>query len=259
VKVLFIGDIVGRPGRSIVEDCVPELRRELRADYVIANAENAAAGFGATPAICEELLQIPIDLLTMGNHVYAKREIEDYLGRTDRVIRPANLPESAPGSGFAVVSSMRAGVADLAVVNLQGVVFMQSLSCPFEVGRRVVAELREQTPCVIIDFHAEATAEKVALANYLDGRCSALLGTHTHVATADERVLPGGTAYITDVGMTGPTNSIIGMSKELVERRFVRKMPSKFAVAEEPPELCGALIDIDDATGRARAISRVHA
>jgi 2',3'-cyclic-nucleotide 2'-phosphodiesterase len=259
LKVLFIGDIVGRPGRDIVDQCVPSLRREHRVDYVIANAENAAAGFGATPAICEELLATPIDVLTMGNHVYAKREIEDYIGRTDRVIRPANYPDGAPGSGFAVASAMGRGVPELAVVNLQGVVFMQSLPCPFEVGRRVLGELRPRTPCIIIDFHAEATAEKVALANYLDGRCSALLGTHTHVTTADERVLPGGTAYITDVGMTGPTNSIIGMSPGLVERRFVRKMPSKFEVADEPPALAGVVIDIDDATGRARSIVRVQA
>jgi len=256
MKVLFVGDIVGRPGRQAVADRVPTLRRELVLDYVIANAENAAAGMGATGEICEALLKASVDVLTMGNHVYQKKEIEDYLPTTDRVIRPANFPAGAPGRGYTFARAE--GRAPLAVLNLQGVVFMPALNCPFETADTCLSHLRQQTPCVVVDFHAEATAEKAALGLFLDGRCSAVLGTHTHVQTADERILPGGTAYISDVGMTGPLDSVIGMRPDLIARRFVLKMPQRFEVADGPASLCGVVLDIDEGSGRATAIQRLQ-
>lgn len=256
IKILFAGDIVGRPGREACAHYIPRLRQAEALDFVIANGENAAGGFGGTPEILETLLGFEIDVITMGNHVFAKKEIETYLPGTDRVLRPANFPEAVPGQGACV--QVAANGQMVGVINVQGTVFMESLASPFETARRLVTELRAQTPVVIVDIHAEATAEKQALGFYLDGLCTAVIGTHTHVQTTDERILPGGTAYITDVGMVGPENSVIGMEKDTVLERFLLKMPRKFRVAKASPAFSAALIECDDATGRALAIRRMH-
>lgn len=250
-----MGDIVGGPGREIVLTRVPGLREELTADYVVANAENAAAGMGITPNVCEALLGAA-DILTLGNHTYRHKEIEGYLGSSERVVRPANYHPAAPGRGWALAS--REGQIPLAVLSLQGTVFMESIASPFTTFDSVIDELRSHTPAVLVDFHAEATAEKAALAHHAGGRCSAVLGTHTHVQTADERILAGGTAFISDVGMTGPADSIIGMDAGLVHRRFVLGLPTRFAVAAGPATLWGVLVDIDDASGSANSIERIH-
>ncbi|HQK95352.1 MAG TPA: TIGR00282 family metallophosphoesterase [Armatimonadota bacterium] len=255
MRVLFVGDIVGGPGREVVLARVPGLRQELSADYVVANAENAAAGMGITPNVCEALLGAA-DILTLGNHTFRHKEIEVYLSSSERVVRPANYHPAAPGRGWALTS--REGQVPLAVLSLQGTVFMESMASPFTTFDSLIDELRSRTPAVIVDFHAEATAEKAALAYHADGRCSAVLGTHTHVQTADERILAGGTAFISDVGMTGPVDSIIGMDAGLVHRRFVLGLPTRFSVAAGAATLWGVLVDIDGATGSATAIQRIR-
>jgi len=254
LKVLFIGDIVGRPGRNAVVRCLPRLVSEHAPALVIANCENAAGGFGVTPDIATELLDYGIDVLTSGNHVWDKKEIYDYISGSSRLIRPANYPEGAPGSGAIVAD---AGAARVAVVNLSGRVFMGDLDCPFRAARSIVEGLRRETPVVIVDFHAETTSEKMALGWYLDGTVSAVIGTHTHVQTSDERVLPGGAAYITDAGMTGPMDSVIGMRRETVIERFLTGMPTRFEVASKGVELQGVLLTIDPAGGKALSIERI--
>lgn len=255
MRVLFIGDIVGRPGREAVGRLLRGLRQEFAPDLVIANAENAAGGFGITARIAEELFQLGIDLLTSGNHVWDKKEAEGVLARERRLLRPANYPEGVPGGGVALWgdSGPRVGV-----VNLQGRVFMPAIDCPFQVGLRTVETLRETTSLILVDFHAEATSEKAALAWYLDGKVSAVLGTHTHVQTADEQILPGGTAYLTDVGMTGARDSVIGMEKAAAVRRFLTALPTRFQAAHGPPQLNAALLDLDGDTGRAKSIQRIQ-
>lgn len=226
------------------------------ADLVIANGENSAGGFGITPDIADELLFLGIDVLTSGNHVWDKKEIEPYLAKQERLIRPANYPEGNPGVGSVVVSTRAAG--EVAVLNLEGRVFMSNLEDPFRVAEREIEKLKKQTPVVIIDFHAEATSEKIAFAWHLDGKASAVIGTHTHVQTADERVLPGGTAFITDVGMTGPMNSVIGVKKELAIARFLYQTPHRFEIPKGPVHLNAVLLDIDEKTGKARSIERIQ-
>jgi metallophosphoesterase (TIGR00282 family) len=255
LKVLFIGDIIGEPGRKLVKQALPDLMRSTVPDLVIANGENAAGGFGITPAIAEELFALGIHVLTSGNHVWDKKEIEPYLGKQDRLIRPANYPDGTPGSGSVVVSTD--GSAKAAVLNLEGRVFMSNLEDPFHVAEREVERLRKEARVVIIDFHAEATSEKAALAWHLDGKVSAVLGTHTHVQTADERVLPGGTAFMTDVGMTGPSDSVIGVRKEDAISRFLTQRPHKFEIPKGPVQLDAAVIDIDGKSGKARSIERI--
>jgi hypothetical protein len=225
-------------------------------DLVIANGENAAGGFGITSEIADELLFLGIDVLTSGNHVWDKKEIEPYLGKQDRLIRPANYPEGNAGFGSVVVSTRSAGEA--AVLNLEGRVFMSNLEDPFRVAEREIEKLKKQTPVIIIDFHAEATSEKIALAWHLDGKASAVIGTHTHVQTADERVLPGGTAFITDAGMTGPTDSVIGVRKEQAIARFLYQTPHRFEIPKGPVHLDAVVVDIDSATGKAKGIERIH-
>lgn len=255
MKVLFIGDIVGEPGRKMVKAQLKALRETHRPDLVIANGENAAGGFGITPDIAGELLGLGIDVLTSGNHVWDKKEIEPYLAKAGRLIRPANYPEGNAGAGSVVVPTGNSGKA--AVLNLEGRVFMSNIEDPFRTAEREIAKLKLETPVVIVDFHAEATSEKVALAWHLDGAASAVLGTHTHVQTADERVLPKGTAFITDVGMTGPSESVIGVKKEQAIARFLYQTPHKFEIPKGPVHLDAVAIDIDEKTGAARSIERI--
>jgi metallophosphoesterase (TIGR00282 family) len=264
LKILFIGDIFGRPGRTIVKDRLPELRKKYAVDLVIANCENAAAGFGITPSLAEELFDLGIDVMTTGNHVWDKREIIDYFQMADgnphsparRLLRPANLPQNLPGWG--VYEGQKNGVA-YAVVNLQGRVFMGSSDDPFRYADGLLERLDTgaKPKIVFVDFHAEATSEKVAFGWYLDGRATAVVGTHTHIPTADEIVLPKGTAYITDVGMTGPYDSVIGVKKELVIEKFLSGMPSRFEAATHDVRLCGVVVGCDDKSGRATAIERL--
>lgn len=255
MKILFIGDIVGEPGRKIVKENIRQLFETYRPDIIIANAENAAGGFGVTPDIAEGLFSLGIHVLTSGNHVWDKKEIMPYLSKQDRLIRPANYPEGNAGYGSVVVSTP-AGKA--AVLNLEGRVFMSNLDDPFRTADREIERLKRETAVVIIDFHAEATSEKTAFAWYVDGRASAVIGTHTHVQTADERVLPGGTAFITDAGMTGPLDSVIGVKKEEAIARFLYQSPHKFTVPKGPVHLNAVVIDVDAATGRAASIERVR-
>ncbi|MFQ5777226.1 MAG: TIGR00282 family metallophosphoesterase [Terriglobia bacterium] len=257
MKVLFIGDIVGSPGRRIVKESVRGLAAEHGAELVVANAENAAAGIGITPPLVEELLEAGIDVLTGGNHTFDRKEILPYFqqGAADgRLMHPANYP-AGPGRGL-YLGKTHAGTR-YAVLNIQGRVFMPSIDCPFKTVDRLLEEIPTEIKVKIVDLHGEASSEKQALGRYLDGRVSAVVGTHTHVPTADEAILPGGTAYITDVGMTGPYDSIIGNEVEDVLRRFLTGLPGRLEVAEKDVRLCGVLLDLDPDTGHARAIERL--
>jgi 2',3'-cyclic-nucleotide 2'-phosphodiesterase len=258
MKVLFVGDIVGKPGRNAVRELVPRLRADQGLDLCIGNSENSAGGAGITPESADELLDAGLDLLTSGNHTFAKREIAPYLERAgSRQLRPANYPEGAPGRGHAVLSA--ASGARLGVINLEGRVFMKPLECPFRTADRLIASMRaEGVRCILVDMHCEATSEKNAMGHYLDGRVSAVLGSHTHIQTADERVLRGGTAYVTDVGMCGPWDSVIGLRKETAIERFLTQRHSPFDLAQGDVHLQGAIVEIDDASGRARNITRVQ-
>ncbi|MGH9381946.1 MAG: TIGR00282 family metallophosphoesterase [Thermoanaerobaculia bacterium] len=256
MKLLFVGDIVGKPGRRILQDELPRLVDAHRADYVVVNVENAAGGFGVTPEVLAELEGLHVDCYTSGNHIWDKKEGLPLLDEEPRLLRPANYPEGAPGRGLHV-GRTAVGVR-VATLNLEGRVFMNPLDSPFQVADRLLAGLPAEVKVVLVDFHAEATSEKAALAFHLDGRVSAVLGTHTHVPTADERVLPGGTALLTDVGMTGPYESIIGMRRDKVIQRFLTQLPVGFDVAKRDVWLCGALLDIDESTGRCRSIERIQ-
>lgn len=256
MNILFIGDIVGRPGRRAIERWLPELRERHAADVVVANAENSAGGLGATPEILEELHQCGVDAFTMGNHTWRKRSIIAALEGMEGLVRPANYPEGTPGRGAAVVRL--ADGRKLGLLNLIGRVFMEPFECPFARALRALEALREETPAVLVDMHAEATAEKVAMGWHLDGLCSAVIGTHTHVQTADERILPQGTAYLTDAGMTGPRDSVIGVEYPLIVEKFLTGMPREFRVARGPVMLSGVAIVVDDATGRALRIERIQ-
>ncbi|MCC6697281.1 MAG: TIGR00282 family metallophosphoesterase [Candidatus Hydrogenedentes bacterium] len=255
MRILFIGDIVGSIGRTCVKRLLPGLREAHRIDLVLANGENAAGGLGATPAILQDLFSIGIHGITMGNHTWRKRELVEGIDSVGSVVRPANYPGGVPGKGSVIVElpdGRRAGL-----VNVLGRVYMEPYDNPFEAALREVERLRKEVAVVVVDFHAEATAEKVAMGWYLDGRCTAVVGTHTHVQTADERVLPQGTAYITDLGMTGPFDSVIGLDRKLSIQKFLTGLPVAHTVATERPGLCGAVVEADDATGRALSIERV--
>jgi len=255
LKILFIGDIIGRPGRQLVRDFMPRLVDQHMIDLVVANGENAAAGFGLTPDVVSELFDTGIDVLTTGNHVWDKRDGYICLEQEPAVLRPANYPADVPGHGVGVFKT--AAGLPVAVVNLEGRVFMNSLDCPFRKADAILRDLGPGHRIILIDFHAEATSEKGALAAYLDGRVSAVVGTHTHVQTADERVLPGGTAFISDAGMTGARDSVIGIRKELSIQRFLTQMPVRYEIAKKDPVLCGVVISIDESTGKATGIERV--
>ncbi len=255
MRILFIGDIVGSPGREMVAKHLAEIVAREQADLVIINGENSAAGFGITPKIADELLAMGADVITGGNHSWDKKEIQEYIPNEPRLLRPANFPKS-PGRGLYVGTS-RGGVR-YAVLNLQGRVFMTQLDCPFRTADAELAKIPSDVKIIFVDMHAEATSEKQAMGWYLDGRVSVVVGTHTHVATADERVLPNGTAYITDVGMTGPHESVIGMDRAAMVKRFLDSMPTKFEVAIGDVRINGILADVDESTGRARSITRVR-
>jgi metallophosphoesterase (TIGR00282 family) len=256
MRVLFIGDIFGKPGRRVFQELFRGLIHDQQIDFSIANVENAAGGFGITPPIADELLGSGIDLLTSGNHIWDKRAIIPYLADQPKLLRPHNYPAGAPGTGLFIGDS--AGGVRLAVINIQGRVFMPTLDCPFATGAAAIEYARKQTPVIIVDFHGEASSEKQAFAWYVDGRVSAVVGTHTHVQTADERILPKGTAFITDVGMTGAHNSVIGSVPDLALDRFLRQLPTRLEPATGNPRLCGAVIEVDDATGRASSIQRIN-
>ncbi len=255
MKILFIGDVVGRPGRTALEARLGKLIDRHAVDLVVANGENAAAGFGLTAEVARDLFDFGVDVLTSGNHIWDKREIYDHLENDSRLLRPANYPAGLPGRGAGIFRT--AGDIRVGVINLEGRVFMNNLDCPFRAADALVEELRQQTPVILVDFHAEATSEKVALGHYLDGRVSLVVGTHTHVQTADEQILPGGTAYLTDAGMTGSRDGVIGIRKELSIERFLTQVPVRFEVAKKDPVLCGLVVEIDEVTGRAIAVERV--
>jgi metallophosphoesterase (TIGR00282 family) len=254
LKVLFIGDIIGRPGRRALAELLPGLKRDYGIGFTIANCENAAGGFGITEKIIDELGQLEIDVFTSGNHIWDRRNVAEELDSFTNVLRPHNYPPGLPGRGWGTFDA--AGGARLAVVNLQGRVFMRPIDCPFRGVDELLKKIREKI--IIVDMHAEATSEKVAMGWFLDGRVSAVIGTHTHVQTSDDRVLPGGTAYITDAGMTGPHDSVIGIDKEAIIRRFLTEVPNRFEVGKNDVRLSGVVISIDAATGRAVEAERIQ-
>jgi len=256
VKVLVIGDIMGEPGRRAVERRLPKLVAEHGIDLVVTNGENIAGGFGITPELAEELFEWGASVITTGNHAWDKKEIVDYMRREKRLLRPANYPDGVPGQGSIVVES--AGGEKLAVLHLMGRAFMMTLDCPFQTARRELARLKKETPAVIVDMHAEATSEKMAMGHFLDGEVAAVVGTHTHVQTADEQMLPKGTAYLTDIGMTGPIHSVIGIKKEIVLEKFLTGMPRRYEVATGPAVFCAALVELDARLGKAISIQRIR-
>lgn len=256
MNILFIGDIVGSPGREAIEKLLPGLKKEYGLDFVIANAENAAGGSGITPRVAKELFDSGVEVLTSGDHIWKKREVFELLDKDSRLLRPANFPAGAPGQGYAVFT--KKDNQRIGVINIQGRVFMEALDCPFKITRQAQELLSQQTKIIIVDIHAEATSEKVAMGWYMDGLVSAVLGTHTHIQTADEKILPQGTAYITDVGMSGPMNSVIGRKTENVLARFITSIPARFEVATEDVQLQGVVLDIDEETGKARSIVRIQ-
>ncbi|MBC7326914.1 TIGR00282 family metallophosphoesterase [bacterium] len=253
IKVAHLGEVVGRSGRKALFNFLSNFEEQ---DFLLLNAENAAGGFGLTPRVAEEFFSWGIDCLTLGNHAWSKKEGVEIIANDPRILRPANYPSGVPGRGANIFNTKK-GVK-IGVINLMGRIFMEPLDSPFSVGERIVEEMRKETPIIIVDFHAEATSEKEALANFLDGKVSAVIGTHTHVQTADERLLPGGTAFITDIGMTGPINSIIGVKKEQVLHRFLHSTPTKFEVAEGPAVVCVLFMEIDAESGKAVSLKRVR-
>jgi metallophosphoesterase (TIGR00282 family) len=257
MNILIIGDIVGSPGRTILKRALPKVTRKHDVDYVIANAENAAGGFGVTKEICDELLDAGVDCLTSGNHIWDKREILPVIDLIPQLIRPLNYPTGQPGRGFHVGKGKRSKVP-VATLNLSGRVFMNgAMDDPFRLGLEEVERLRKEAKVIIVDMHAEASSEKTAIGYYLDGRVSAVVGTHTHVPTCDHRVLPKGTAYCTDLGMTGPYDSVIGVEKDNVIQRFLTAMPGRFETAKGDPRFAAAVVTVDPETGRARGIDRM--
>ncbi|MFA5090281.1 MAG: TIGR00282 family metallophosphoesterase [Candidatus Omnitrophota bacterium] len=256
MKILFIGDIVGEPGREAVKRLVPALRREYGLDFVVANAENSSGGSGITLKVSQELFASEVDVLTSGDHIWKKREIFDFISQEERILRPLNFPVGAPGRGAALFKTKTG--QNIGVINVNGRVFMEALECPFKTALASLQELSKETKVIIVDIHAEATSEKIALGWYLDGKVSAVLGTHTHVQTADEKVMPLGCAYITDVGMTGPFDSVIGRNVEDVLARFLTSIPRRFEVAEGNIQLQGVIVEVDEATGRAGSIQRLQ-
>ncbi|WP_447979188.1 TIGR00282 family metallophosphoesterase [Candidatus Nitrospira bockiana] len=254
MKVLFIGDIMGEPGRRAIARRLPKLVDEHGIDVVIGNGENVAGGFGITPELAQELFDYGLAAITLGNHAWDKKEIVDYIRREPRLLRPANYPEGVPGRGAFVIET--AAGEKLGLVQLMGRAYMPTLDCPFQVARREVARLKTHAPAIVVDMHAEATSEKMAMGHFLDGEVSAVVGTHTHVQTADEQILPKGTAYVTDIGMTGPVHSVIGIKKELAIEKFLTGMPRRFEVASGPAVLCAVLVEVEGTLGKAVSIRR---
>jgi len=255
MRILFIGDIVGKAGRQAIDGVLEKVIADHKIEFTIANGENAAGGMGITPSIAIEILDQGVDVLTSGNHIWAKKEIVPFLDEELRILRPANYPPGVPGRGSGVFQS--ANGEKVGILNLEGRVFMKHLDCPFRTGEKQVELLRKEVNIIFVDFHAEATSEKMAMGWFLNGKVSAVLGTHTHVQTSDERILDGGTAYISDVGMTGPMNSVIGIRKEIALERLLTQIPWKFDVAKEAIQLQGVVIDVDSKTGRSEKIQRI--
>lgn len=255
MRILFVGDIVGSPGRRILKDHLADMVQQRGIDLAIVNCENAASGFGITPRLAEELFAAGADVLSGGNHIWDRKEILEYFPHQPRLLRPANFPDGLPGSGL-FAGKTRSGV-DYAVLNLQGRTFMAPIDCPFRAAERELARIPPETKIIVVDMHAETTSEKQAMGWFLDGKVSAVVGTHTHVMTADAHVLPKGTAFITDVGMTGPHDSIIGMAKESIIERFLKSLPARFEVAEGDVQLHAVVIEADETSGRATSIETV--
>lgn len=255
MKVLFIGDLIGKAGRRALKEIVPTLVLEHNLDLIVANGENSAGGFGIIPKVADELFDNNVSLITTGNHIWDKKDIIPYLDSGAPIIRPGNYPPGCPGRGSLMIET--AGGERLTVINASGRVFMNSLDCPFRYLDEEVERAKEESMAILVDFHAEATSEKVAMGRYLDGRVSAVVGTHTHVQTADEKILVGGTGYITDAGMSGATDSVIGMKDDSPIERFLTGMPRSYEPAKGDIELQGVVLDIDSGTGKCRSIERV--
>ena len=257
MNILCVGDVVGKPGRHAVQGLLEGLKKEFKLDFVIVNVENSAGGSGVTSRLAKQFFEMGCDVLTLGDHVWDQKELEEYLDEEEFLLRPANFPDGAPGRGWCVKTT--ASGTKIGVINMMGRVFMRyQMDCPFRAMDEILKEVRKETPNIIVDMHAETTSEKVAMGHYLDGRVSGVFGTHTHVQTADEKVLSEGTAYITDLGMTGPHDSVIGQKKENIIRRFLTSLPLRFHVAEGDIKLHGAVIEVDEKTGKARRIVRVQ-
>ena len=254
MKSLVIGDVVGRPGREALRSLLPTLKKKYRIDFIIANGENAAGGSGLTPKVVKEILSSGVDVITSGDHIWRKKEVLEVISKENRLLRPANYPVGVPGSGFCVYGR---GKAKIGVINVVGRVFMSCLEDPFLAAKRAVKEIKKETPNIFVDIHAEATSEKLALAFFLDGEVTAVFGTHTHIQTADERLLPKGTAYITDLGMTGPFDSILGRRPEPILEKFITGLPTKFEVAANDVQIQGAIIEFNAEKGKAGSISRI--
>lgn len=254
MRILFIGDIVGSPGREMLKRYIPQLKVKYNPHLTIVNGENAAHGKGLTEKIYHELIGYGAQVITMGNHTWDKREIFEFIEKAKQLIRPANFPDGTPGKGITYFSVHG---KEIAVINLQGRTFLPAIDCPFRYADKLVQEASKRTPYIFVDFHAEATSEKQAMGWYLDGKVSAVVGTHTHVQTADDRILPAGTAYITDVGMTGPYDGILGVSREAVLTKFLTSLPVRFEIAEGRTQLSGVIIDLDGQTGQAKKIERI--
>lgn len=256
MNILFIGDIVGEPGRRVLLKRLHRVISHYGIDLVAGNGENAAGGFGITPEVAGELFDLGLSVITLGNHAWDKREALDMIHKDSRILRPANYPEGVPGRGAIVMET--AGGERIAFLQVMGRVFMPTLDCPFRTAEREVAALKAQAGAILVDMHAETTSEKKAMGYFLDGRVSAVVGTHTHVQTADEQILPNGTAYVTDIGMTGPINSVIGMKPEMAVRRFLTQMPKRLEVASGPAVLSAVMVELDGTTGKAIRIHRVQ-
>ena len=257
MKLLFVGDVYGKPGRRAAAYWIPRLIDQESVDFCVVNGENSAGGFGITEKIGRKFHAYGADVITLGDHVWDQKDSVSYVDKGDRIVRPANFPEGVGGTGFGVFTA-RNGVA-VGVLSLMGRTYMKmTLDCPFRVGLDAIEKLREETPIILVDFHAEATSEKIAFGHYVDGKVSGVFGTHTHVQTGDEEVLPGGTAYLTDAGMTGPHDSVIGAKKDPAIRRFINQMPVRFEPATDRIKLCGVIIDVDEATGKAHHIERLR-
>ena len=256
MKILFIGDIVGEPGRRVIMKRLHRIIPQYEVDLVIGNGENAAGGFGITPEVAGDLFDMGLSVITLGNHAWDKKEAISLIEKDARLLRPANYPDGVPGRGSLTVETAKGET--LGILQVMGRVFMPTLDCPFRVAEREVAALRRQTPAIIVDMHAETTSEKTAMGHFLDGKVSAVVGTHTHVQTADDQILPKGTAYLTDIGMTGPVNSVIGMKTDMVIQKFLTQMPRRLEVAVGPAVLSAALIEVDGLTGKAIAIQRLQ-
>ena len=256
MKILFIGDIVGEPGRRAIAELLPGIKKTNGIEFVIGNAENIAGGSGITPSLADELFVSGLDVITSGDHVWKRKEIIERIDSDRRILRPANYPAGAPGFGSTVIKS-ESGI-EVGVINLIGRVFMQALECPFRTAKEEIDKIKNKARIIIVDMHAEATSEKIALGWYLDGQVSAIIGTHTHVQTADEKILPNGTAFLCDAGMTGPLDGVIGRKKEQILARFLTQMPMKFEMAEGDIHLQGVIVDIDEKTGKANSIKRIQ-